>query len=137
MVNHKGGSSNLEIDTPPVFQVGDRVQAKNHHPLTHTREPGYVRGRKGLIEAQCVEIFAEVSKGLVDTDIEKFNALSEGIEFEDEEQYREKLNLLKESYFDKSNPGVWTHQVHDLLDRNRFTPWREYSNDTIIKENKK
>ena len=47
----KGGSSNLEIDTPPVFQVGDRVQAKNHHPLTHTREPGYVRGRKGLIEA--------------------------------------------------------------------------------------
>ena len=47
----KGSSSNLEIDTPPVFQVGDRVQAKNHHPLTHTREPGYVRGRKGLIEA--------------------------------------------------------------------------------------
>jgi hypothetical protein len=38
--------------------------------------------------------------------------------------------------FDKSNPGVWTHQVHDLLDRNRFTPWREYSSDTIIKEKK-
>ena len=34
----------------------------------------------------------------------------------------------------KHNPGVWTHQVHDLLDRNRFTPWREYSGDTIIKE---
>ncbi len=47
----KGGSSNLEINTPPVFQVGDRVQAKNRHPLTHTREPGYVRGRIGLIEA--------------------------------------------------------------------------------------
>ena len=39
--------------------------------------------------------------------------------------------------FDRSNPGVWTHQVHDLLDRNRFTPWREYSNDTILKEKKK
>ena len=37
--------------------------------------------------------------------------------------------------FDKSNPGVWTHQVHDLLDSNRFTPWREYTGDTIIKEN--
>ena len=25
--------------------------ALTNHPLTHTREPGYVRGRKGLIEA--------------------------------------------------------------------------------------
>jgi hypothetical protein len=55
--------------------------------------------RKGLIEAQCVEIFAEVSKGLVDTEIEKFNALSEGIDFETEEQYKEKLTILRESYF--------------------------------------
>jgi len=55
--------------------------------------------RKGLIEARCVEIFAEVSKGLVDTEIEKFNALSEGIEFETEEQYKEKLTVLRESYF--------------------------------------
>ena len=37
--------------------------------------------------------------------------------------------------FDQTNPGVWTHQVHDLLDRNRFTPWRDYSSDMIIKEN--
>lgn len=55
--------------------------------------------RKGLIEARCVEIFADVSKGLVDTEIEKFNALSEGIEFETEEQYKEKLTVLRESYF--------------------------------------
>lgn len=55
--------------------------------------------RKGLIEARCFEIFAEVSKGLVDTEIEKFNALSEGIEFETEEQYKEKLTVLRESYF--------------------------------------
>jgi len=34
------------------------------------------------------------------------------------------------------NPGVWTHQIHDLLDRNRFTPWRKYLGDTIIKEKK-
>ena len=55
--------------------------------------------RKGLIEARCVKIFADVSKGLVDTEIEKFNALSEGIEFETEEQYKEKLTVLRESYF--------------------------------------
>lgn len=55
--------------------------------------------RKGLIEARCVEIFTDVSKGLVDTEIEKFNALSEGIEFETEQQYKEKLTVLRESYF--------------------------------------
>jgi len=35
--------------------------------------------------------------------------------------------------FNASNPGVWTHSLHDLKDRNKFTPWSAYSNDTIIK----
>ena len=29
---------------------------------------------------------------------------AEGIEYDNSEQYRDKLNVLKESYFDKSNP---------------------------------
>ena len=55
--------------------------------------------RKELIESRCVEIFAESSKGLVDTDVEKLKSLAEGLDFETEEQYREKLNVLRESYF--------------------------------------
>ena len=55
--------------------------------------------RKELIESRCVEIFADSSKGLVDTDVEKFKSLAEGLDFETEEQYREKLNVLRESYF--------------------------------------
>jgi hypothetical protein len=35
--------------------------------------------------------------------------------------------------FNATNPGVWTHSLHDLKDRNKFTPWSAYSNDTIIK----
>jgi nitrile hydratase len=35
---------------PAKFKPGDRVRAKNLHPLTHTRLPRYVRGRVGVVE---------------------------------------------------------------------------------------
>ena len=34
--------------------------------------------------------------------------------------------------FNATNPGVWTHSLHELKDRNKFTPWSAYSNDEII-----
>ena len=39
--------------TPPAaarFKAGDKVRAKNMHPLTHTRLPRYVRGHVGVVE---------------------------------------------------------------------------------------
>ena len=35
--------------------------------------------------------------------------------------------------FKATNPGVWCHNLHDLLDRNKFTSWDEYGKDEIIK----
>jgi len=35
--------------------------------------------------------------------------------------------------FKATNPGVWCHSLHDLLDRNKFTSWDQYGNDEIIK----
>lgn len=35
--------------------------------------------------------------------------------------------------FNYSNPGIWTHSLHRLMDRDVFTDWSQYSNDTIIK----
>ena len=55
--------------------------------------------RKEILEHRCTEVFVEVAEGLVDTQVEKLRSLSEGLEFETEEQYRDKLNVLKESYF--------------------------------------
>ena len=34
--------------------------------------------------------------------------------------------------FKATNPGVWTHSIHELMDRSKFTPWREYENDDIV-----
>lgn len=35
--------------------------------------------------------------------------------------------------FKATNPGVWCHNLHDLLGRDRFTSWDQYGKDTIIK----
>jgi hypothetical protein len=35
--------------------------------------------------------------------------------------------------FKATNPGVWSHSLHDLQDRSKFTSWDKYSNDEIIK----
>ena len=34
--------------------------------------------------------------------------------------------------FDASNKGVWTHSVHTLMDRSKFTTWDQYKQDEII-----
>ena len=31
--------------------------------------------------------------------------------------------------FKASNPGVWCHNLHDLMNRDRFTAWSEYGKD--------
>jgi hypothetical protein len=35
--------------------------------------------------------------------------------------------------FKATNPGVWTHSLHKLKDRSKFTAWADYKNDEIIK----
>ena len=34
--------------------------------------------------------------------------------------------------FKATNPGVWTHSLHDLKDRSKFTSWDKYKNDEIL-----
>lgn len=35
--------------------------------------------------------------------------------------------------FKATNPGVWSHSLHTLMNRENFTSWNEYKNDKIIK----
>ena len=58
---------------------------------------------KSLSEATADGIVSEVSEGLSSTQKEKHASLAEGVEFESEESYKEKLETLKESYF-KTSP---------------------------------
>lgn len=56
----KGGNARVAEDVLARFKVGDRVLARNIHPLGHTRLPRYARGRQGVIERDYgVFIFAD------------------------------------------------------------------------------
>jgi hypothetical protein len=35
--------------------------------------------------------------------------------------------------FKATNPGVWTHSLHKLKDRDSFTDWSQYKNDKVLK----
>ena len=39
---------------------------------------------------------------------------------------------LDDKGFKESNPGVWTHRIHDLMDRKVFTDWTKYTKDEVI-----
>ena len=72
---------------------------------------------KGLAEATADGILESVSDGLAATQKEKLASLAESVEFESENNYREKLETLKQSYFaQKSSPAVKTETLSEGLD---------------------
>jgi len=61
-----------------------------------------VQLNKRLSEAVSDTIFNDVAEGLALTQKEKLASLAESVEFDSEENYREKLEALKESYFTRA-----------------------------------
>lgn len=35
--------------------------------------------------------------------------------------------------YNATNPGVWCHSLHSLMDRRVFTDWKQYKNDKVLK----
>ena len=56
---------------------------------------------KEISNLKRASVFEEVSKGLADTEIAKFDKLLEGVDFENETLYKEKLLVIRENYFPK------------------------------------
>jgi len=73
---------------------------------------------KRLSESVADGIFDEISGGLAATQKEKLASLAESVEFESEEEYREKLEMLKESYFPskKNSPTARTETLSEGVD---------------------
>lgn len=58
-----------------------------------------IQAQQDIEELQREKIISEASKDLADTQVEKLKSLSEDIDFEDSENFVEKVSTLKESYF--------------------------------------
>ena len=61
---------------------------------------------KRLSESTSDGILSDVSEGLAVTQKEKLASLAESVEFESEQNYREKLVTLRESYFPTTAPSA-------------------------------
>jgi hypothetical protein len=73
---------------------------------------------KRLAESVADGIFEQVSEGLAATQKDKLASLAESVEFESEEEYREKLETLKEAYFPSkvSTPRARTESLSEGVD---------------------
>ena len=69
---------------------------------------------KRLAESTAGSILDQISEGLAATQKEKLASLAESVEFESEEEYREKLETLKESYFSSKAPAPKVAQQQTL-----------------------
>jgi len=61
---------------------------------------------KELNTYKAASVFNTVSEGMVDTDVEKFTELTEDVDYDTDDQYAEKLNVIKNSYFKSDTKDV-------------------------------
>ena len=54
---------------------------------------------KALVESRKNEIIHEVTEGLIVTQVEKIKSLAESVEFSTADEYKEKLETIRENYF--------------------------------------
>jgi hypothetical protein len=73
---------------------------------------------KRLAESVANGIFDEISEGLAHSQKDKLASLSESVEFGSEEEYREKLEMLRESYFPskKATSSAKTESLSEGVD---------------------
>jgi hypothetical protein len=78
---------------------------------------------KRLAESVADGIFEQVSDGLAATQKDKLASLAESVEFESEEEYREKLETLRESYFPTKgvSPKARTESLSEGVDHSPET----------------
>ena len=86
-------------------------------------------------------VFANVSEGLSDVEVSKFASLAEGVDFESLDQYQEKLNILKGSYFNTvptTNNMLVEETTNKQITQNISSSMNAYMStlDRIAKQNK-
>jgi hypothetical protein len=77
---------------------------------------------KRLAESVTDVIFSEISEGLALSQKDKLASLVENVEFDSEEEYREKLVALKESYFYSNAVTHRNTQDYLVEDTNDYSP---------------
>ena len=90
-------TASVELQTQLDDVMNENVELKQH-----------------IINMQRQAVLEELSKDLADTEASKLNKLLEGVQFEDEQLFKEKVAVIKENYFPKNaavKPGTETQTL--------------------------
>ena len=71
---------------------------------------------KQLIESRKIEITHQVCEGLTATQVEKIKSLAESVEFSTEDEYKEKLETIRENYFPSGVKKADAEQLHEKIE---------------------
>ena len=71
---------------------------------------------KALVESRKNEVTREVCEGLTATQVEKIRSLAEGVEFSTEDEYKTKLETIRENYFPSGTKKADETQLHEQLE---------------------
>ena len=73
---------------------------------------------KEVSEYKVAQTFDEVVEGLADTQVEKMRTMAEGIEFSDEDDFRKKMEVVRENYFPTKAPeAIVEEDLDDPVDQ--------------------
>jgi hypothetical protein len=71
---------------------------------------------KALVESRKSELTREVCEGLTTTQVEKIKTLAESVEFSGEDEYKEKLETIRENYFPSGAKKATEEQLHEQVE---------------------
>jgi hypothetical protein len=71
--------------------------------------------KKSLIESHKTEVVHVVCEGLTATQVEKIKSLAESVEFSTEDEYKNKLETIRENYFPSDTKRADANQLHEEL----------------------
>ncbi len=71
---------------------------------------------KALVESRKTEIAREVTEGLTATQAEKIKSLAEGVEFSTEDEYKSKLETIRENYFPSGVKKATEDQLNEQVE---------------------
>ena len=72
--------------------------------------------KKALVESRKVEFTREVCSGLTETQVEKIKSLAESVSFSTEEEYKEKLETIRENYFPSGVKKADVEHLHEQVE---------------------
>ena len=85
--------------------------------------------KKQLVEATKVQLVHDVCNGLTDTQVEKMKSLAESVDFSTEEEFKQKLETIRENYFPS---GVKKAEAAHLNEQVEVASEKQIVNDPLM-----